>query len=128
MCLLIRIISNRRNNVNKKGNDLFLNRRLTQSIDVINKENNSAWFGVVTVNNETKLVTFSITIMNLPNGSVLYINKDIAPSADTFFYSMMDGNNKVSLQFYRDGRVVLAQLNNDIPIVNTTISGMYISH
>ena len=101
---------------------------LTQSIDVINKENNSAWFGVVTVNNETKLITFSITIMNLPNGSVLYINKDIAPSADTFFYSMMDGNNKVSLQFYRDGRVVLAQLNNDIPIVNTTISGMYISH
>ena len=55
-------------------------------------------------------------------------NLNIAPSADTFFYSMMDGNNKVSLQFYRDGRVVLAQLNNDIPIVNTTISGMYISH
>ena len=106
----------------------FFNGRLTRSIDVINKENNSAWFGVVTVNNETKLITFSVTIMNLPNGSVLYINKDIAPSADTFFYSMMDGNNKVSLQFYRDGRVVLAQLNNDIPIVNTTINGMYISH
>ena len=126
--MLIRIISNRRNNVNKKGNNLFLNGRLTQSIDVINKENNSAWFGVVAMNNETKLITFSVTIMNLPNGSVLYINKDIAPSADTFFYSMMDGNNKVSLQFYRDGRVVLAQLNNDIPIVNTTINGMYISH
>lgn len=80
--MLICIISNRRNNVNKKGNDLFLNGRLTQSIDVIN---NSAWFGVVTANNDTKLVTFSITIMNSPNGSVLYINKDIAPSADTFF-------------------------------------------
>ena len=105
-----------------------LNGRLTQSIDVINKEHNSAWFGVVAMNNETKLITFSVTIMNLPNGSVLYINKDIAPSADTFFYSMMDGNNKVSLQFYRDGRVVLAQLNNDMPIVNTTINGMYISH
>ena len=32
MCLLIRIISNRRNNVNKKGNNLFLNGRLTQLI------------------------------------------------------------------------------------------------
>lgn len=105
-----------------------VNTRLTQSIDIINEEYNSAWFGVVTMNNETKLITFSVTIMNLPNGSVLYINKDIAPSADTFFYSMMDGNNKVSLQFYTNGRVVLAQLNNDIPIVNTTISGMYISH
>ena len=29
MCLLIRIISNRRNNVNKKGNNSFLNGRLT---------------------------------------------------------------------------------------------------
>ena len=106
----------------------FFNGRLTQSIDIINEEHNSAWFGVVTMNNETKLITFSVTIMNLPNGSVLYTNKDIAPSADTFFYNMMDGNNKVSLQFYRDGRVVLAQLNNDIPIVNATISGMYISH
>ena len=28
--MLIHIISNRRNNVNKKGNDLFLNGRLTQ--------------------------------------------------------------------------------------------------
>lgn len=123
--MLIRIISNRRNNVNKKGNNLFLNGRLTQYINIIN---NSAWFGVVTMSNETKLVTFSVTIMNLPNGSVLYINKDIAPSADTFFYTMMDGSNKVSLQFYPDGRVVLAQLNNDIPIVNVTISGTYISH
>ena len=35
MCLLIRIISNRRNNVNKKGNDLFLNGRLTQTYDKI---------------------------------------------------------------------------------------------
>ena len=35
MCLLIRIISNRRNNVNKKGNDLFLNGRLTQTNDKI---------------------------------------------------------------------------------------------
>lgn len=99
-----------------------------QSIDIINEVYNSAWYGVVTVNNETKLVTFSVTIMNLPNGAVLYINKDVAPSTDTFFYSMMDGNNKVSLQFYRDGRVVVTQVNNDIPIVNTTISGMYISH
>jgi len=108
---------------------MFLfNSRLTQSIDIINEEHNSAWFGVVTVNNETKLITFSVTIMNLPNESVLYTNKDIAPSTDTYFYSMMDGNNKFSLQFYRDGRIVLTQINNDIPIVNATISGMYISH
>ena len=105
-----------------------INTHLTQSIDKINEDHNTAWFGVVTVNNETKLITFSVTIMNLPNGSVLYINKDVAPSTDTFFYSMMDGNNKVSLQFYTDGRVVVAQVNNNIPIVNTTISGMYISH
>ena len=31
--MLIRIISNRRNNVNKKGNNLFLNGRLTQVED-----------------------------------------------------------------------------------------------
>ena len=115
------------------GNDCVdgintLNTHLTQSIDIINETHNSAWFGTITTNNKTKLVTFSMTIMNLPNGSVLYINKDIAPSADTFFYSMMDGNNKISLQFYTDGRVVLTQINNDIPIVNATISGMYISH
>ena len=30
--MLIRIISNRRNNVNKKGNNLFLNGRLTQGL------------------------------------------------------------------------------------------------
>lgn len=115
------------------GNDCVdgintLNTHLTQSIDKITEEHNTAWSGVVTVNNETKLITFSVTILNCPNGSVLYINKDAAPSADTFFYSMMDGSNKVSLQFYTDGRVVVTQVNNNIPIVNTTISGMYISH
>ena len=36
--MLIRIISNRRNNVNKKGNNLFLNGRLTQNINSIQSQ------------------------------------------------------------------------------------------
>lgn len=51
MCLLIRIISNRRNNVNKKGNNSFLNGRLTQIKTVNFTDTTSATQGIRAVPN-----------------------------------------------------------------------------
>lgn len=89
--MLIRIISNRRNNVNKKGNNLFLNGRLTQ------------------------LIQKKTIAVNIPNGAD-YVQtglteNDIPVSAELLGYNA-GSDLKVNFGFIRHNNKVLLKFNN----------------
>ena len=88
--MLIRIISNRRNNVNKKGNNLFLNGRLTQLIQkktiTVNITNGADYVQTGLTEND---IPVSVELVGYTSGSVLKVD----------FGFIRNNNNKTLLKF-----------------------------
>ena len=87
--MLIRIISNRRNNVNKKGNNSFLNGRLTQLIQkktiVVNITNGADYVQTGLTEND---IPISAELVGYTSGALLKVD-----------FGFIRHNNKTLLKF-----------------------------